>query len=349
MTAAKRTLRSGVVARGSSLVWAAALLAACHADEVRIAHPPVPFAGFEAVATVGERTVLDGTLSTDPDGDRLGYLWTLVAKPPGSIAEVEDRGAALTFLTPDEPGTYVLSLAVADGDFERRDLVGITAVAGTATVTGELSLELAPATCNGDAGRLQDAPCGISDRRVSIDPVMLVYPEALSEQLFIEWSFLRLPLGAGEEDLIVQTPAGPLGEVTFVPPRPGQYWVAARLAGPYGTSSPAIATVGIFDDGAPADVRPLPRIDAPSRADVGQLVLFDGRNSFIPTSSTGEQPDRTWTLVADPSQGADDLTDVATGCLVDECRRLVPSVAGTYIVSLSVTGGVSAVTALEVR
>lgn len=348
MTAEKRTLRSCVVARGSSLL-AALLLTACTADEVRIAHAPAAFAGFEATVPVGERAVLDGTRSTDPDGDRLGYHWVLHSRPPDSAAEVEDPGAPLTSLVPDRPGAYVLSLTVSDGDFERRDLVGITAVAGTATASGALALDLAPRSCNGDAGRLHDAPCGISDRRVSIDPTMLVYPAALEGQLAVEWAFLRLPLGADADELMMETPQSALGEMTFAPPRPGEYWVSARLVGPSSASPPVVATVGVFDAAPPSALRPLPRIDAPAAARVGEFVLFDGRGSFVPTSTTGDRPERVWNLVADPSGGADELTDVATGCPVDECHRLVPSAAGTYLVALSIAGGVSAVVALEVR
>ena len=163
------------------------------------------------------------------------------------------------------------------------------------------------------------------------------------------WTFIRLPLGADESELSIDLPRGPLGELTFVPPRPGEYWISARLIGPISTSPAAIATVGIFDDPPPADVRPLAVIDAPATAKRGQIVLFDSRNSYVPTSSTGVHPDRIWSLLADPSGGEDELTDVATGCLVDECRRLIPSRAGSYLVSLAIGDGVTAVTSLEVQ
>jgi hypothetical protein len=82
---------------------------------------------------------------------------------------------------------------------------------------------------------------------------------------------------------------------------------------------------------------------------MGQIVLFDGRDSFVPTASTGERPRLIWSLVADPSLGADAFTDVATGCPMDECRRLIPSERGQYLVSLAIEGGVTAISALEVR
>jgi hypothetical protein len=301
------------------------------------------------VVELGDQVLLDGTRSSDPDGDRLGHSWELEARPLGSTAAIEEAKSPLASLTPDVLGVYVVSLTVTDGGFVRRDLLGVTAIDASATSTAPLSLALVPQACNADLDRIEESPCGVSDRRVVIDPVMLDYPPALENRLAIEWTFIRLPLGADVEELSMGTPLGPLGEMTFVPPRPGEYWISARLIGPNQVSPAAVAAVGVFDDPPPAASRPLPAIEAPLSATTGQLVLFDGRDSFVPTSSTGERPRLIWSLVTDPSRGEDAFTDVATGCPVDECRRLIPSERGQYLVSLAIEGGVTAISALEVR
>jgi hypothetical protein len=325
------------------------LFSSCAVDDVRVAHPPAAFAGFDLAVELGGSALLDGTRSTDPDGDRLSYSWRLEARPIESLAELEGARSPLAVLTPDVLGGYVAGLTVTDGDFVRRDLIAVTAIDAAATSTAPLSLALAPRACNADLERLQDAPCGVSDRRVAIDPVMLAYPVSLLDRLTIEWTFIRLPLGADVSELSAGTPRGPLGEITFVPPRPGEYWLSARLIGPSRTSAPAVASVGVFDEPPPADVRPLPSIEAPTSARMGQIVLFDSRDSYVPTSSTGVRPRRIWSLVSDPSGGEDELTDIATGCPVDECRRLIPSERGQYLVSLAIGAGVTAIASVEVE
>ena len=69
-----------------------------------------------AAATVsGRRIELDGTASTDPDGDTLAYSWTLVSAPAdGSISDVTITGAneAIAELKAPKAGTYKFQLTV---------------------------------------------------------------------------------------------------------------------------------------------------------------------------------------------------------------------------------------------
>jgi hypothetical protein len=127
-------------------------------------------------------------------------------------------------------------------------------------------------------------------------------------------------------------------EISFVPPRPGEYWIAAMLKDEHATSPPVIATVAVFDD---ALVHPRADIEAPQTATKNARVLFDGRGSDATTALT-------WRLISDPSNGVDALLDVATGCPAGMCRLLLPSKLGLYVVALEVEGGVTAVHALEV-
>lgn len=71
--------------------------------------------------TVGEDCSwipLDGSTSSDPDGDPLEYHWTIQEKPVDSAAtnaDIEDRASPTTSFYPDVAGSYVFSLAVFDG------------------------------------------------------------------------------------------------------------------------------------------------------------------------------------------------------------------------------------------
>lgn len=66
-----------------------------------------------AVIIVGQQAVLDGTASSDPEGDPLRYLWSLSA-PDGAAAALLPAGAAAVGLVPDVVGDYTAVLVVED-------------------------------------------------------------------------------------------------------------------------------------------------------------------------------------------------------------------------------------------
>jgi hypothetical protein len=80
--------------------------------------PPVAQAGTDLSAEDCTYVTLDGSESTDPDGETLQYFWDLQSKPTGSSANASsfaDRASAATTFFPDVAGDYTISLAVFDG------------------------------------------------------------------------------------------------------------------------------------------------------------------------------------------------------------------------------------------
>jgi PKD repeat protein len=69
--------------------------------------PPVPHAGGPYAGRVGQQIALDGSQSTDPDGDPLTHTWQFGDGTAGSGAR---PGHVYT-----EPGIYVATLVVSDG------------------------------------------------------------------------------------------------------------------------------------------------------------------------------------------------------------------------------------------
>lgn len=63
----------------------------------------------------GEVVYLDGSGSSDANGDDLTYKWSIASRPEGSAAAVEPATGDETSFVPDAPGTYVVSLIVNDG------------------------------------------------------------------------------------------------------------------------------------------------------------------------------------------------------------------------------------------
>ena len=75
---------------------------------------PVANAGSDQTVSPGATVQLNGSASSDLDGDTLTYLWTLTP-PPGSSAVLTGVDTATPSFTVDVPGTYTASLMVNDG------------------------------------------------------------------------------------------------------------------------------------------------------------------------------------------------------------------------------------------
>lgn len=91
-------------------------------------NPPVADAGSNRNVVTGLLVTLDGSGSSDPDGDTLSYLWTLVSAPAGSTSSLSAAESVNPSFTPDEDGIYVINLVVDDGKVESAvDTVRITA------------------------------------------------------------------------------------------------------------------------------------------------------------------------------------------------------------------------------
>jgi len=102
--------------------------------DVEAASPvaPVADAGEDVTDTEDCTSVaLDGTGSSDANGDSLEYRWAMQIAPSGSTAtddNIADTAAAETTFWPDVAGDYTLSLAVYDGaDWSAPDMLNITA------------------------------------------------------------------------------------------------------------------------------------------------------------------------------------------------------------------------------
>jgi hypothetical protein len=76
--------------------------------------PPVANAGPDQTVTAGQQVTLDGSRSSDPNGDPLTYSWCLRGRPQGSTATLNAANTAQPIFTPDVAGSYVFCLTVND-------------------------------------------------------------------------------------------------------------------------------------------------------------------------------------------------------------------------------------------
>ncbi|MCF6286800.1 MAG: PASTA domain-containing protein, partial [Candidatus Hydrogenedentes bacterium] len=94
---------------------------------------PTASAGPDQQAILGATVTLDGSASSDADGDTLGFQWRFTTRPDGSLSSLANAGTAQPTFVPDQPGLYVLSLTVLD------TLTSSPSDSVTITVTGNLA------------------------------------------------------------------------------------------------------------------------------------------------------------------------------------------------------------------
>ncbi len=96
---------------------------------------PVANAGPDQNVVIGSVVTLNGSGSSDANGDVLTYNWSFTLKPAGSIAALTNSAAVNPTFTADVEGTYVLSLIVSDGNLtSSADSVMITATSASLVV-----------------------------------------------------------------------------------------------------------------------------------------------------------------------------------------------------------------------
>jgi MYXO-CTERM domain-containing protein len=177
---------------------------------------PVADAGADIEVTLGFVVSLDGSGSSDPDGDPLTYDWRFITKPGSSAANLVDEDRPDPQFVPDVVGVYELGLVVDDGALESlEDSVVVT-------VTAE----------NGDPV----ANAG-SDQRVAVgDPVVLDGSRSADpdgDPLQYAWTLVTRPSGSAAA-LTSSTSASP----RFVADVAGTYEVSLTVTDGFATSAP---------------------------------------------------------------------------------------------------------------
>lgn len=97
-------------------------------------HPPVANAGPDQTARVIDLVHLDGSQSTDADGNTLRFAWAFISRPDGSAAVLSDPTAVNPTFIVDLKGSYVVQLIVNDGTVDSAPDAVTIATANSAPV-----------------------------------------------------------------------------------------------------------------------------------------------------------------------------------------------------------------------
>ena len=206
-------------------------------------------AGSGGVVATGSIIHLDGSKSTDVDGDPLTYSWTFNSLPNGSVAKLSDASAVNPTFTADAPGTYIVQLVVNDG----------LADSAAATATFSTSTARAP-TANAGLNQTVKHGATVTLDGSGTDPQNL--------PLTFRWSFTTKPAGSAA----VLSNAG-AAKPTFVADVPGTYIVQLIVSN--GSLSSAPATVTINTTNTP----PVANAGTSQNVALNSVVPLDGGGS----------------------------------------------------------------------
>ena len=250
---------------------------------------------------VTETVQLDGSASSDLDGDALTFQWTFVSLPAGSSAVLDNAQAVAPSFIIDLPGSYVVQLSVNDGTQDSDP--------ATVTVSTQNSKPIA------DAG---------PDQTVFVTESVQLNASASSDvdgdALIFQWTFVSTPAGSAA---VLDNPQAVTP--SFGIDLPGSYVVQLIVTDGSVDSDPATVTISTQNSQPVADAGPDQTVF------VTETVQLDGSDS---SDVDGDALTFQWALLSVPAGSTAALTDPAgiqPGFSVD--------LPGTYVVQLIVTDG----------
>jgi hypothetical protein len=264
---------------------------------------PVAHASADQSVYMNNTVTLDGSGSTDVDGDLLIYTWAFTARPQDSNAALSDTHAVNPTFTADKAGTYVVSLMVNDGtlDCNQPDTVVISTnnTAPVADAGPDQSIILIGSTVQLDGSQSYDLE---------------------GDDIAYQWAFVSKPAGSNAtlSNDGISTP-------TFAADVRGEYVIQLMVMDAVLQST--LDTVLVSFE----NVKPVANAGTGQSVYIGDTVTFDGSGS---TDANGDTLTYLWALTSVPAGSS---ATIVNATVLE--TSFVPDVAGTYVVQLVVNDG----------
>src|SRR5690349_7296554 len=268
--------------------------------------PPVAHAGATQFVKVGTSVRLNGSGSTDTDGDTLTYAWTILSKPAGSAAALSNAAAITPKFTADVDGDYIVALTVNDNHGN--------------TSTDSVKISTTQTAPIADAGPNQKAAPGTV---VQLNGSNSSDPDG--NVLNFAWSFLTKPAGsnAALSDVSASNPS-------FTADLPGTYILQLVLNDGHGNSSVDSVLISTSDPGPKADA------GAAQEVTTGSTVQLDASKSSDPDN---DPLTYSWAFLSKPAGSTaafSDPTSVNPAFVADQPGQYVAQVIVSDSIFVSV-------------
>ncbi|GEM_PF-1101256 len=267
---------------------------------------PIANAGMDMAVFVNELVTLDGSGSTDADGDALTYNWEITSSPINSAAALSDATVVGPTFTPDLVGPYEITLIVNDGTVDSES--------NTVTITAGLVNTKPVANAGADQAVLEGAPAVLDGSGSS---------DANNDPLTYTWMIMASPEGSNAA----------LSDSTVVMPSlttdmPGAHVVALVVND--GTDDSEADTVTVMVGGQ--NTAPVANAGMSQTVVEGDNAMVDGSGSV---DVDGNALTFSWSITSSP---VNDPNPMLTN--PDTATPTFPAnVTGTYILQLIVNDG----------
>jgi hypothetical protein len=264
--------------------------------------PPTANAGPDQGSKApGSLITLNGSASTDPNGNLLTYSWTFISKPATSAAVLVNASSVTPTFTVDRHGDYVVQLIVNDGT--------VNSAPDSVIVTTNNVAPVANAGAN-QGNVLHNALVTLDGSGSS---------DANGDPLTYSWSFTAKPASS---TTTLTTPASITP--TFIADRVGNYIVQLTVSDGIVNSS---ATVTITSN----NVAPIANAGLDKAAAANALVILSGSGS---SDANGDPLTYSWAFNSKPATSAAVLVNANS-----VSPSFTPDRAGDYVVQLIVNDG----------